>query len=307
MLHPSRFRISGIVAFLTFWLLAGCALLNSVQQPTSIPAIAHTQAAQTLVAQVTLNAPTETPLPTDTQQPGTFTPTPTSVGADTPTSRPVTEIPQAADTEPPTETEEPTPTSGSTQPQPSITVPGDFNLAFQDDFSANSGWYTNQGDDFGFVYTSGGYQIYINTPGFPIWSIRQRDYANLRLEVDITKVEGPSSGYFGVVCRFDQEQRNYYALVISTDGTFAIAKTENNEFEFIQQGTAPSGVIQSGETVNHITADCLGDTLTLSANGQQLLQVQDDDFQSGWIGLIAGTRQEPGLVALFDNFVVLRP
>lgn len=281
--------------------------MNSIQQPTPIPAVAFTQAAQTLIAQKTQSVPTETPLPTSTLPPGTFTPTPTSVGAEASTPQPVIETPQAVDTEILTETEEPTQTPLPTQPQPSIMAPGDFTLAFQDDFSAGSGWYTNQGEDFGFVYTSGGYQIYVNTPGFPIWSIRQRDYADLRLEVDATKVDGPSSGYFGVVCRFDQEQRDYYALVISTDGTYAIAKTENNEFEFIQQGTAQTGVIKSGDAVNNITADCVGDTLTLSVNGQQLSQVKDDDFQSGWIGLIAGTRQESGLVALFDNFVVLRP
>ena len=96
-------------------------------------------------------------------------------------------------------------------------------------------------------------------------------------------------------------------VVISPDGTAAIAKSENNEFEFLQQGSAPAGVINSGDAANRVRADCLGDTLSLYANGQQIVQVTDDDFESGWIGLIAGTRDEPDFSALFDNLTVLQP
>ncbi len=129
----------------------------------------------------------------------------------------------------------------------------------------------------------------------------------MRLEVDATKTAGPENGYYGFICRFNQEARNYYALVVSPDGTYGIAKSENNEYEFLQQGTAPAGVIQAGETTNQIRADCLGDTLTLYANGQQLLQVEDDDFETGWIGLVAGTRGQPDFAALFDNLTILQP
>lgn len=282
-------------------LLTACALLNNIQPaPTQVPAQAHTQAAQTIVAQVTLSAPTDTPLPTTTSPPGTFTPTPTSIPA-------MTATPGPAETQPALATSQPTETLAATQPQPTSTSSGDFSVVFQDDFDVGSGWYTSQGDDFGFEYVQGGYRIYVNIRTAPIWSIRQRDYANARLEVDATRTAGPESGYYGLVCRFNQEERNYYALVISPDGTYAIAKSEDNEFEFLQQGSAPTGVIDSGEASNRVRADCLGDTLTLYANGQQLVQVIDDDFESGWIGLIAGTRDEPKFSALFDNLVIFRP
>lgn len=283
------------------WLLTACALLNNIQPaPTQVPAQAHTQAAQTIIAQVTQSAPTDTPPPTLISSSGTFTPTPTSIPA-------MTATPGPAETQPGTPTSQPTETLTPVETQPTPSSSGDLTVVFQDDFDVGSGWYTNQGDDFGFEYAQGGYRIYVNIRTAPIWSIRQRDYADVRMEVDAARTSGPESGYYGLVCRFNQDERNYYALVISPDGTAAIAKSENNEFEFLQQGTAPAGVIASGEATNRVRADCLDDTLTLYANGQQLVQVIDDDFESGWIGLIAGTRDEPDFAALFDNLTVLQP
>jgi hypothetical protein len=299
-LIETRVSIRLVAPLLGGMVLSGCAMFNPLQQPTQIPAEAHTQAAETIVAQLTQVAPTETPLPTSTRPPGTFTPTPTSIPLAGGTAAP-------AETQPPLETPQATDTPEVTATQPIPTGAGDFIVVFQDDFTPDSGWYTSQGDDFGFEYTQGGYRIYVNIRSAPIWSIRQRDYGDVRLEVDATRTGGPVDGYFGVVCRFDQDKRNYYALVISSDGTYGIAKSENNEYGFLEQGSAPAGAIKSGEATNRVRGDCLGNTLTLSANGQQLLQVRDDSLDSGWIGLIAGTRQQPDLVVLFDNIVALQP
>jgi hypothetical protein len=53
--------------------------------------------------------------------------------------------------------------------------------------------------------------------------------------------------------------------------------------------------------------DCIGDTLTLFVNDQQLAQVRDNEFPSGDVGLIAGTYDTPGTDIRFDNFVVYKP
>jgi hypothetical protein len=108
------------------------------------------------------------------------------------------------------------------------------------------------------------------------------------------------------VCRH-QDEDNYYALVVSPDGTYGIAKNEDGEFNFLEEGAAPANVIHGGDEVNRVRADCSDDRLTLYANGQRLAEIQDDDFTSGDVGLIAGTRGQEGTEALFDNFVVMRP
>ena len=55
------------------------------------------------------------------------------------------------------------------------------------------------------------------------------------------------------------------------------------------------------------TADCIGETLTLYANGRLLAQVQDDDFETGVVGLLAGTKLVTGFTARFDNYTLFSP
>jgi hypothetical protein len=68
-----------------------------------------------------------------------------------------------------------------------------------------------------------------------------------------------------------------------------------------------AGIINTGTADNHLRADCVGDTLTLYANGVQLFQTQDSDFAKGNVGLIAGSYDTAPVTVYFDNFVVTQP
>ena len=65
--------------------------------------------------------------------------------------------------------------------------------------------------------------------------------------------------------------------------------------------------IETGNVTNDIKVDCVGSTLTLYANGSQLISVEDTAFASGDVGLLAGTFDTPGTDIHFDNFVVRQP
>jgi hypothetical protein len=65
--------------------------------------------------------------------------------------------------------------------------------------------------------------------------------------------------------------------------------------------------IKKGVAVNHLRADCVGNTLTFYVNGFQLVSVQDPRLTSGDIGLLAGTFAQPNVDVIFDNFVALKP
>jgi hypothetical protein len=47
--------------------------------------------------------------------------------------------------------------------------------------------------------------------------------------------------------------------------------------------------------------------LTLSINGQKLMQVQDADFASGDVGLLAGAYDTQGVDLIFHQFIVKKP
>jgi len=59
--------------------------------------------------------------------------------------------------------------------------------------------------------------------------------------------------------------------------------------------------------MNHLRADCIGNTLTLYVNFNEVASVQDSDFATGDVGVLAGAFAEAGVDVLFQNFVVIQP
>jgi ABC-type sugar transport system ATPase subunit len=55
---------------------------------------------------------------------------------------------------------------------------------------------------------------------------------------------------------------------------------------------------------NHLRLDCMGTRLTGSVNGQIITSAEDADFSSGKVGLVAGTFDNPGVAAAFDDFAI---
>jgi hypothetical protein len=228
---------------------------------------------------------------------------------------PFTQIPPAATMLPSS-----TPTSGTpatSTPVPNATylptgqapagvppLPG-YKLRRQDDFSDETGWFVDEQNDYVFQYQKGAYLITVNIPNAFIWSIWDRTYSDSRQEVEGSWDGGPQDGFYGLVCRHKDGQ-NYYGLVISSNGAYRILKNEEGTMENLAEGSAPAGLIRVNEA-NRVTADCIGDTLTLYANGQQLTQVKDDAFESGVVGLVAGTKIVTGFTARFDNYALLSP
>ena len=267
-------------------LLAACNLPGRSQSTLEDDDAIRTQVAETISAKLTAQV-----------GPGEITGTP---GVLSPTALPTQPPPTLAATQ----TVAPSPTLPPTLP-PEPTR--EARLVYEDDFGKDNGWwYTETNDDFGFKFVDDGYQIYINILNAPIWSIREVSTEDVIVEVEAALLEGPQDGYYGVVCRHQGED-DYYSLVISPDGSYGIAKMEDGEYEFLAEGRDQSGIIKGGDAPNRVRGECIGETLTLYANGQKLLSVDDDDLLSGDVGLLAGTRLSGGIEVLFTYFAILEP
>ena len=182
---------------------------------------------------------------------------------------------------------------------------------FQDDFSGKSGGWDSLTDEYGTTdYSDGKYLISVagsnsflfSTPG------ALSDSKDVRIEVDILKSDDIQHD-MGIICRY-QDSGNFYYLVVSSDGYFAIGKFKNGTEQLIgakdmQQDKA--GVINTGAADNHLRGDCVGNTLTLYANGSRLFQVKDSDFSKGNVGLIAGSYDDTPISVYFDNLDVTKP
>lgn len=192
-----------------------------------------------------------------------------------------------------------------TQPAATPTI---SNILFQDDFSdKNSGWHTMQENDQVVDYAQDGFRFFINETQTDYWSAPGLSFGDVRIEVTAVKLGGPDDNDFGVLCRY-QGDDSFYGFLISSDGYYGISKMAGGDHSLLgSEDMQPSDAIHQGAASNSIVAECVGSKLSLTVNGEKLLEVEDADYAKGDIGLITGTFDTGGVDILFDNLVVTRP
>ncbi|MBM3124164.1 MAG: hypothetical protein FJZ87_03710 [Chloroflexi bacterium] len=205
---------------------------------------------------------------------------------------------------------------GSIPAEEGTSVTPEETILYQDDFSTNSGGWPEFDDPQGTTsYYNGGYRIHVTGAEWDYFGSPtiENTPADVIVEVDTTKHGGPIQNKFGIVCRLSDtpEGSNMYYLWISTQQYSAIGKFVNSKRTFLTdiEIWSPNPAIHPGEAINHIRGECIGNTLSLYANGTLLLQATDDQFTEGKVGLISGSYKEgyEGTDILFENFVVKTP
>jgi hypothetical protein len=195
---------------------------------------------------------------------------------------------------------------------PAISAPQDQtalsgSVLFQDDFARPiSGWNRFTAAEGTMDYDAAGYRMLVNAPNTNFWSTPNKNFADVRMEVDAGKLGGPDENRIGLVCRFTGD--DYYFFLISSDGYYGIGIYTGGQAVLLGQSELQlNSNIKKGLAVNHLRADCTGDTLTFYVNGFQVVSVQDARLKSGDVGLLAGTFTQTGVDVIFDNFVALKP
>jgi len=194
-----------------------------------------------------------------------------------------------------------------------ILLPGESekqsgDIMFRDDFSdPGSGWNRVSSPTGDTEYDDGVYRVFVKEANTDIWSKPGQYFGDTIIEVEAFKVGGERDNRFGVICRATGTD-SFYTFIISSDGFFGIGKVEEQNYELLgAEALMPSEDIQKGSALNHIRAECIGETLTLYVNGHKIAEVRDSEFAAGDVGLIAGTYDVPGTDIRFDNFIVIKP
>jgi hypothetical protein len=185
------------------------------------------------------------------------------------------------------------------------TQPGE--TLFYDDFTnPGTGWERFTSAEGTMDYDGSGYRFLVNALQANFWSTPGKSFGDVRMEVDVAKLNGPDENRIGLLCRFTEG--NYYFFMVSSDGYYTIGKyIGGNVIQLGQSEMQFNEAVHTGLAVNHLRADCVGDTFTFYINGAPVAQAQDADFAEGDVGLLAGTFAQPGVDVIFDNFVVLQP
>jgi len=182
--------------------------------------------------------------------------------------------------------------------------PGD--ILYQDEFENHStGWDRVSNANGIMDYDGGGYRILIQQPSFNLWSTPDINFSDVRVEADVTKLNGPNENRAGLMCRY--QNGDYYFFIISSDGFYAIGKFIGGNTLLLGQTEMQSSEFIQVNGINHLRADCVGSTLSFYVNFNEIAVVQDTDFPSGDVGVLAGAFSEPGVDVLFDHFVVIQP
>lgn len=178
-------------------------------------------------------------------------------------------------------------------------------VLFRDDFSnSESGWDHGHYKDGVTDYIDNMYRIFVEADNLYFWANPGLSFANVRIEVEVTKAEHSKGGEFGIICRY-QDVDNFYFFSFSTSGDYWISKKVKGEWSrLVIDPSDQKHPILPEDAPTRIRADCVGNDLTLFANGDFLAEAHDPDFRSGDVGLIVGTFDEPNADFLFDNFMV---
>ncbi len=199
-----------------------------------------------------------------------------------------------------------TPSANVAPPQSGQTAgPGFDSISILvDDFSdPTSGWDRESPSGGLTDYANGKYRILVNETDLTVWSLAHKNFDDqVGIQVDATKAGGPDDNEFGVFCRY-QDKDNFYQFMISSDGFALIGKQLNGtNIGLSSEKMLFTDAVLQGAATNRIRATCMGDTLTLSVNGQQVARATDSSFKSGDVGLFAGTFDTAGVDILFDDF-----
>jgi hypothetical protein len=180
-------------------------------------------------------------------------------------------------------------------------------VLFQDDFTRPiSGWDRFITAEGTMDYDAAGYRMLVNSLNTNFWTTPHKNFADVRMEVDAGKLGGPDENRIGLICRFTGD--DYYFFMISSDGFYGVGVYKSGQAVLLGQSEMQANSnIKTGLAVNHLRADCAGDTLTFYVNGFQVASVQDATLIVGDIGLLAGTFTQPAVDVIFDNFVALKP
>jgi hypothetical protein len=191
-------------------------------------------------------------------------------------------------------------------PVPVIATANPGEVLYQEQFENNTtGWARISNDNGIMDYDGGGYRILVRQPQLNIWSTSERNFGDVRVEADVIKLNGPEENRMGLLCRY--QGGDYYFFIISNDGYYVIGKFIGGLTLLLGQSEMQvSEAIQPG-TMNHLRADCIGNTLTFYINFTQVASSTDSDLPNGDVGVLAGAFAEPGVDVLFDNFVVIQP
>lgn len=300
----------GIILLVLFF-LAGCTTSGAAPSGSTAIIPDYTAAAQTIAAQLTEIAgpgavqatiipnseklASATPITATESLPDTSTPLPSKTPL---LSNPLT-ITQTS-TVVPVATGSPAPPLSPGDPKAGLGDPD-----FSDDFEDGSNWY---------IYNDEHVNIEVQDSELSMTALNADKYEAMMLStlpiitdfyMEVTATTGDCSGLdrYGLIFRapgFTPIQG--YLFGFTCDGMYSLRVFDGINFTALVQWTLNESIHAGPQQTNILGIAATGQQLTLSANGQPLLEIQDDRFSSGYFGLFVSAYNTPGFQVSYSDF-----
>lgn len=135
-------------------------------------------------------------------------------------------------------------------------------------------------------------------------------FTNIRIQVVARNTGQADDVKFGLGCNTQSytEFENKYLAGISSDGYYAIIKTENGISTFLTDPKSNTWLKSSEITLNaptyKITFECAFEKLTLYVDGKRIASVNDSNFTQGMVGAFILPYLQSSPEVRFDSIVI---
>ncbi|MGE5225009.1 MAG: hypothetical protein ACM3PY_21450 [Omnitrophica WOR_2 bacterium] len=298
-----RFLGNIFAVFLVISTLTSCSLPSPVI--TNAPGVqitpntVYTQAAQTVVAQLTQAAETQAP-----SQPGELS-TPTTA----PVAATATEVSPTATTVPPTATTQITPTATlvatvATATATATSVPTDPKLSlgtptFSDTFQNGDNWSLSK-DQHSDMYVKNDRLVMVafKPDQFDSWALTWPKTVNFYIEMTASPETCGGLDRYGLMLRANRDANKGYLLGFSCDGKYSFRMWNGKKYTKLVDWTSSSLIVKGANQTNRLGIKAVGNKFSLYANGQLLKTITDNTYSTGFFGVFIAAANTANFTAL---------
>lgn len=176
-------------------------------------------------------------------------------------------------------------------------------LMLFDSLDDDSNWYVIDADQGEIDFDNGVLEMTsIEDSLYPIILTSEESYDNVVIQADVTFENGADNNAYGVVCRSSEiGVGRGYQFMISGDGYYAIWLTDSSSYRFAADWERSSAI--NINSTNQITAVCIDDYIAFYVNGTLLVDVYNDVYQGGTVGLTVFTFEEDSEISADNVFI----
>ncbi|GAB5492733.1 MAG: hypothetical protein Phog2KO_29480 [Phototrophicaceae bacterium] len=172
-----------------------------------------------------------------------------------------------------------------------------------DNMDTASNWRVIDADQGEVDFDDGILEITSNEDAlYPIMLLTDDAYDNVVIQASMTFENGADNNAYGLVCRSSENNiARGYQFMISGDGYYSIWLTDSAVYRLVVDWERSTAINLNSE--NQLTAVCIDDYIAFYINDTLLVDIYDDVYQGGSVGLVAFTFEDDTEVSADDVYI----